>query len=208
MSIQLFQCPIATALPTISNPDCPAIYGNVSAIALQLVQASPSFTSTSIALSATWTPLLASTTATGIRIVPCNNFETTPGEAITEGGNDQTTLRGRPKLKGGGFSTAAYMMQGVTHAFAKAVADLTKFSALAGQKTKLRAFLLTDENNIISSDDYNGIEIFNHFVQDLKKGGSFRAEDNYSVSFGMDYGWSFTAKTTAASFDVLSLVNA
>lgn len=208
MSIELFKCPIEEALPLISNPDCPAIYGNISAIALQLKQASPSFTSTSIALSATWTPLLASATATGVRIIPCVNFETTPGEAITEGGNDQTTFRGRPKLKGGGFSSATYTMQGILHELALAVAELTKFSALSGQKTKLGAFFFTDDNYIVSGDDFNGVPIFNHFVKDVKKGGSFRLEDNYDVQFGMDYGWSFKAKTTLASFDILSLVNA
>jgi hypothetical protein len=208
MSVDLYACPIPSTLPLLSNPDCPAIYGNISAVALQLKQASPSFTGTSIAALATWTPLLASSAATGIRVIPCTNFETTPGEAITEGGNDQTTTKGRQKLKYVGFSTLSYRMEGVTAAFAKAVVAYTKYSALAGQRTNLRAFFLTDDNYIISNLDFNGIEIWNHVVMDVKKGGAYKLEDNYMVAAGMDYGWSFDAVTTKASFDVLSLVNA
>jgi hypothetical protein len=208
MSVDLYACPIPAALPLLSNPDCPAIYGNVSAVALQLKQGTPSFTSTSIALLATWTPLLASATATGIRIIPCTNFATTPGEAITEGGNDQTTFKGRQKLKYVGFSTGTYRMEGVTSAFAKAVVAYTKFSAMAGGRSNLRMFLLTDENNIISGADFNGVEVWNHVVMDVTKGGAYKLEDNYNVNFGMDYGWSFDAVTTKAAFDVLALVNA
>jgi hypothetical protein len=183
------------------------MFGNISAIALQVKQAAPTFTSTSIALAATWTPLVAQAGATGIRIIPVNNFETTPGEPITEGGNDQTTYKGRKKLKYVGFTDASYMMEGVSAAIAKAVAAYTQFSAKAGQRSSLHAFFLTDEDYIISGPDFNGIEIWAHVVQDVKKGGSFKLEDNYAVTFSMDYGWSLEAVTTKASFDVLSLKN-
>jgi hypothetical protein len=184
------------------------MYGNISAIALQLKQAAPSFTISSIALAATWTPLIAATTATGIRIIPVNNFETTPGEPITEGGNDQTTFKGRKKLKYVGLTDASFIMEGVSAAVAAQVAAYTKFSAKAGQRSDLRAFFLTDEDYIICGPDYNGIEITTFVVQDVKKGGAFKLEDNYTVTFSMDYGWSLEALTTKASFDVLGLKNA
>lgn len=208
MSISIYNCPIPAALPALTNQDCPAMFGNISAIALQIKQASPTFTNTSIALAATWTPLIANAGATGIRIIPVNNFETTPGEAITEGGNDQTTFKGRKKLKYVGFTEATFMMEGISAAIAKAVSAYTQFSAKSGQRSDLRAFFLTDEDYIISGPDYNGIEICTFVVQDTKKGGVFKPTDDYGVSFTMDYGWSLEAASTKASFDVLGLKNA
>lgn len=206
-AVSLYACPTPAALPDVDPTDCTVSAGNIIAIAFQKVQAVASFDVTTIKLLATWTPLLASSTATGIRQVPATNFETTPGEAITEGGNDQTTYRGRKKLKYVGFTDATFMMEGVSAAFATQVRELTKFSALAGQRTVLRAYLLTDEDYVISGSDFNGIEIHCLVVQDVKKGGSFKPSDDYSVMFSMDYGWSHAALTTKLSFDASLIVN-
>lgn len=209
MSITLFTCPIGDSLPVFEDPECPALYGNVIALALQFNQNTPTFTESSIKLSATWTPLLAEEDTTGIRIVQATNFTTTPGEVISEGGNDATTYKGRRKVKGGGFTEARFEMQGVEPAYAKAASAFTKYSALPNQRTRLRAFFLTDENYILSGSDFNGIEIWAWFVQDSAKGTGFKVEEIFPVTFGMDYGWSFDTMTaTLASFDVQNLGNA
>lgn len=208
MSIQIFQCPIGNSLPEFEDPDCPAAYGNIVAMALQFDQGdSPTFTQSTIGLAATWITLLAASNETGVRIVQTGNFTTTPGEAITEGGNDQTTFRGRFKIKGVGYSTGRFELQGVAPAYAKAFTEFTKFSALPNQRSMLRAFLITDEGYILHGEDYNGIEIWGILVQDAAKGGSFKPEENFAVTFGFDYGWSLEQFATKPSFDALSLRN-
>lgn len=205
--LDLYNCPTPTVISAIGNPDCPVMPGNIQAIAFQL-KGNSTFTSSSIALQATWTPALALSTSAGIRVVQATSFESTPGEPITEGGNDQTTYKGRPKLKYLGFTACTYMLSGITPALAKQIMALTQFSAKAGQRSSLTAFFLTDDNYVISNEDYKGIEIFNHVVQDVKKGGGYKLEDNYTVTFGIDAGWSFGQAITKASFNVLDLVNA
>lgn len=207
MSVTLYTCPTPAALPDVDPPGCTVQYGNIIAVAFQLRQAVASFDTTTIKAQATWTPLLASTTATGIRVVPATNYETTPGEAITEGGNDQTTYRGRKKLKYVGYTDVSFVMEGVTPAFATSVRELTKFSVLAGQRSTLRAFLLTDEDYVISASDYNGLDIHALVVMDAKQGGAYKLENNYNVMFSLDYGWSHDMVGNKASFDVSLIQN-
>lgn len=206
--VSLYACPLPAALPEVTNQDCTVATGNIIAIALQLRQASASFNTTSIKVAATWTPLLSASDATGIKLVNVQNFESTPGEAITEGGNDQTTFRGRKKVKYMGFTDFTAMAEGVSHAYAKTLTEFTKFSSMPGQRSKLQAYFLTDENYIMSAADFSGIDIHAWLVGDVKKGGAFKLEDNYAISFSADYGWSFDAVSTLASFDVSTLVNA
>lgn len=208
MSFSIFTCPPSAVLPTLGNPDCPVMFGNVQAIVLQLYQAVPTLTSVNIGTLATWTPLLAAATATGARVIQATNFETTPGEPITEGGNDQTTYKGRPKPKHVGFTTASFVLDGITPALAKTISGFTQFGSMAGGRSKLRAFFLTDENYILSAPDFNGIEIWNFIVQDSKLGGEFKPTNKYPVTFGMDYQWAIEMVGTKASFDILTLVNA
>lgn len=208
MSILLFDCPLPAALPDVSNPTCPVLPGNIQAVVLQRKQVTASFDVTTIAVQATWTPLLAATDATKVVIINAVNFETTPGEQITEGGNDQTTYKGRPKFKGFGYTTGSYTLSGVSSAYAAEVQALGKFSAGAGQRSYLTAYFLTDDNFIISASNFKGIEVVNHFVQDVKKGGGYKLEDNYNVQFIIDALWSFDMVTTHANFNVLDLVNA
>lgn len=206
--VNLYTCPLPAALPELENVTCTVAAGNIIGIALMQKQAAAPFSSTTIKLSATWTPLLSASDATSVKIVNVQNFESTPGEPITEGGNDQTTFRGRKKVRYVGFTDFSAMAEGVTHTYAKTLSEFTKFSALPGQRSKLQAYFFTDENFIISAADFNGIDIHAWLVADVKKGGAFKLEDNYGITFSADYGWSFDAATTLASFDVSTLINA
>lgn len=193
------------------NQECAAEYGTVIAIGLQLVQAAPTFTGTGegdIKTLAPWTTQIASVTATGIRIIPVSNFVQTPGEAITTGGNDNTTYRAVPKLVTGGFTQYTALLEGYTPASAKAARDYTTFTRTAGGRTRLRAFLLTDTDYIAHASDFNGIEIFTWFVSDPIRGASFRETDNYNLSFTAPYLWSESLVYSKASFVTATLQNA
>lgn len=208
MSATLFACPIPAVLPTISDQgDCLASSGNIIGLGFQLVQVTPSFTDSSIKTLATFTPLLASATATALRYVPVVNFSVAAGEAITEGGNDQSTFQGLPKLKGGGYSTATFTLEGVSAALAKEIRALTKFSRAGGGRTKLRVFFFTEDNYVISDADFNGLKTYGLFIGDATKGGSYKPEDMYGGQFYLEYGWSHDAVTTLATFDVSALKN-
>lgn len=208
MPTPLYACPLPAALPAIPNQDCMVAVGNIIAVALQRKQTVSPFTTTSIKTQAAWTPLIAASDLTAIKIVNVQNFESTPGEPITEGGNDQTTFRGRKKVKYMGYTDFTAMAEGVSHAYAKALAQLTKFSALSGQRSDLTCYLLTDENYVISADTFAGFEIWAWMVADVKKGGAFKMEDNYALTWSADYQWSHDAVSTQASFDLSLLKNA
>lgn len=207
----LFECPLPAALPTIPNMDCAVESGSIIAIAVQQVQSTPSFSgtgATDIKLLATWTPLIAASTASAIRIIPTVNVTITPGEAITSGGNDNTTYGGVPKLLHGGYATFAGTLEGYSPTMAKAVREITAFSKIVGGRTKLRFFLLFDTNLIGHFDDYNGIEAFGFFTGDLNKAGEPRALDNYPIQSFFRYGWSDRLVYSKAAFDVSTLKNA
>lgn len=207
MSISLFECPTPTVLPAISDPDCTVSYGNIFAIAFQLKQATPTFAEATIDLLATWTAALALDTAAAVRVIPVTGFSTTVGEPITEGGNDGTTRKNRTKFKGMGSTSVACMSEGISATLAKEIAALTKFSNLSQNRSNLRAFLLTDENYILSADDYNGLDIWNFTISDNVIEVAFKPETKHNITFGMDHGWSMELEATKAAFDVLALVN-
>lgn len=202
----IFQCPTPSVLGILPALDCMVQTGNIIAVALQMKQAEATFTAQSIALQATWTPLVSDATVAGIRVIPSLKFETTSGEIISEGGNTHETHKGRPKVRAVGFSTGTYTLEGVNQAYVNAVHKFTPASTRSGQRSSLTAYFLTDENFVISGADFKGIEIFNHIVLDAKKGGSFKPTDDYVVSFGMDAHWSKNTASTKASFNLDSLI--
>ena len=208
MSSKLFSCPLPAALPAVSDTgECFSSPGNVIGIGFQLYQSTPSFDATTVKAVGTYTPLLASTSDTALRYVPVVNFVAATGEAITEGGNDQTTYLGIPKMKGGGFSTATFTLEGITAAQALEVRNLIQFSRLSNGRTKLRAVLFTEDNFVITASDFNGVPVHGLYISDVIKGGSFKPEDMYNGQFYLPYGWSHDSVTTLATFDVASLLN-
>jgi hypothetical protein len=100
----LFSCPPPTALATIPSQACPEVWDQIVKFAFQRKQATPSFTSTTIKVAATWTPLLTASDSTKVVITPyIAGVVIPPGEVLKEGGNDNSTINGIPRITGLGF---------------------------------------------------------------------------------------------------------
>jgi hypothetical protein len=97
----LFTCPPPTALATIPTQACPERFDQIVRFFFQRKQSTASFTTTTIKTSATWTPLLAATDSTKVIGSPqIPNVVIPAGEIAKEGGNDNTTINGIPRLLG------------------------------------------------------------------------------------------------------------
>lgn len=184
-----------------------ASYGNIDIILLQQYQATPSFTSSTLATLAAYTTALSAAGNAGLRVIPVVNFNATPGQPITRGGNDQTTYRGRTILLGMGHASATAELEGVDAELADQASQFTQFSVVGSGRSRLRAYFITEDGFIICGPDYNGVEVFSWSVSDVTKGGAFRPVDKYMINMHMDYGWSFKSKTVKLAFDPAVLIN-
>lgn len=207
--IDLFACPAPTVIPDFSNPDCNASYGNVIGLAFQLKQASAPFTNAAaIQTQSNWTTLLSAVAGTKIVVVPVVSFGITPGEIITEGGNDGTTYLNIPKVKGLGYSTVNYVLEGFTPAAAKEVTVLSSLARIRGGRSNLTVYLLTDENHVHSLPDFKGIPVFGQILRDLEKAVAYKPEERYAGQFYLPETWSFDTVYTKVNFEVADLANA
>jgi hypothetical protein len=204
MSVELFSCPAPAALPAITNDDCLATTGTINALGFQIYQATPSFTGSTILTQSAWTTALSATAPANIEVVRVINFQVAPGEFISEGGNDQTTFKGIPKIKARGFATATWMYEGITAATAKKINDFASVSKVSGGRTRLRVFLLSDENKIVHAVDFNGLEAYQVVIGDLSLEG-YKNADMYAGQCFFAPGWSLDSVTSKAAFDVLAL---
>lgn len=190
--MDLFLCPLPTALTTIAAAGCPERFGQIQKFAFQRLQTTPSFTPTSILLQATWTPLLAATDSTKVVISPfLNNVIINSGDALTEGGNDNTTLNGIARLLGLGYATVTAELRNVPSTLATALRALTVESAQNGY-TNLWCYMFNGEQKIIADkigSTNPGFPVYNLVVTDVHSEG-FNKDNIFKVSFSMAPGWS------------------
>lgn len=206
-TISLFKCPTDATLPDIPNQDCAGYYGQVWKVAFMLKQAAAPFTATTIAQTTTWNTLLSADDATKAVVVDVVGFNTPEGDIITQGGNDNTTYKGKPEVLGLGFVTATFMVKGASPEKIRALRQLTQFSQDGTGRTQLWAYFLTDENFVQSTADFKGIPVSGLIFKSLNKGGEFKGKDNYNAQFYLDGDWDDNLTYTKASFDVLDLKN-
>lgn len=189
----LIECPRATALTTIPTQACDEIWDQIQKFAFQRRQATPSFTSTTIKAQATWTPLLTAADSTKIVITPFIPGVTIPaGEILKEGGNDNTTISGVPRVTGRGFVAVTTQLRNSSAAVRTAIRKLFSESSIFGGSTDLWVYFFNRFNQIIANADGSGFDVHNVIVGDVGSDG-FGAANNANMPFDLPPGWSDNA---------------
>ena len=148
-------CPLPTALTTIAATGCPFNLGQLQRVLITRASNTefPMTIATSDpALLATWTPLLSATDDTKVVKTPLvgGNPVISGGAAITQGGNDNSTLNGEVEVTGTESSVFTADFKDLEPAIARAI-KLLKCESL-------KVFFVNDSGDIIGVEN----EAFNH----------------------------------------------
>ena len=126
----LFTCPQPTALASAPNPTCPVRFDQIQKMGIRRISGATALTTATVLLAATITPLLSATDNTKLLISPwLSNFIIPNSEPLKEGGNDNTTINGIPKLNGFGFVNVTFQLKNVESTTADAMRALASESA-------------------------------------------------------------------------------
>jgi hypothetical protein len=204
----LFACPPPTALTTVPSQACPEKFDQIVRFGFQRMQTTPSFTTTTLLAQATWTPLLTAADSTKVILSPLiPNVVIPVGEVLKEGGNDNTTINGIPKLAGRSFAAVTAQLQNVQAAVRAALRKLAAESALQPGFTNLWMYMFNRYGQIItdvSSTNCPGIPVYNVYVGDVGTEG-LNKDNIANISFDLAPGWSDTVQIFTPSFNPLTL---
>lgn len=185
-------CPLAAEITGIGDLTCGENMAQIQKIIFQRRQASasfPTFTGATLNgadLLASWTTLLAATDATKVTVTPFfENFLIPGAEAITEGGNDNTTLDGIEIVVGAGTPTATGTFRSLPGEILRQLKDYNC-------ETDMTVFFINEFGNIIGSSangtTFQGIPIQTFFIGDGDNNGK-NTQDKTNFRFAMRYGW-------------------
>lgn len=185
-------CPPATAITDIGDLTCGENMGQIQKIAFQRRQASAPFATFSGAtvggadLLASWTALIGATDATKIQVTPFfENFLIPGSEAITEGGDDNTTLDGVAIVTGATTPAATGTFRSLTGELLRALKDYNC-------ELDMTVYLINEFSQIIGTSangtTFAGIPIQSFFIGDGDNNGK-NTQDKTNFTFSMRYGW-------------------
>ena len=197
MPTPFFTCPPGSALTAIPSQSCPEVWDQIIRLMIQRKQSTSSFTTASLLLSATWTPLFAASDNTKIIKSPLlPNVVIPRGELLKEGGNDNTTINGIPKLNGQAFVPVTLELHNADKDVRAALSLLSSESAIAPGFTNLWAYFVNRYDQVIgivNGSNVDGIPIYNFAVGDMGTEG-FAKQNIANISFDLAPGWSKNAK--------------
>jgi hypothetical protein len=184
-------CPLPTEIGDIPALECGENLGQIQKIVFQRRQATGSPTFATLILPATlanWTTLKTASDATKVQTTPFfENFIIPHVEAITEGGNDNTTLDGTPLVVGASTVSVTGNFRSIPAAM---LAALKAFNC----ENDLTIFMINEFGKIIGesttlvSTDFRGIEITEFFIGDGGNEGK-NTQDKTMFRFNLRYGW-------------------
>lgn len=191
--MNLFDCPLPSAITSIPTYNCPIIWGQIQKLAFRRIKSAAALTTTSAGVKATFTPLLTATDDTKVIVTPyLLNLVIPNTEALTEGGNDNTTINGVSKLKGLGATKVTAELHNAPSDVAKALKGLTAESSVQPGVSNLEVILLTETNVIgkkVGASGFTGFKLFNFVITDVGSEG-YGKDNVYKVQFELAGGWS------------------
>ena len=201
-------CPLPSALTTIDAAGCPFNMGQLQRVIITRAASSefPMTVATSNPnVLATWTPLFTASDDTKVVKTPLvgGNPAITGGAAITQGGNDNSTLNGEVEVTGTESSVFSADFKDLEPALARAMKELKCES--------LKIFFVNDAGDIIGvSEDagvtFDGITVNgkSFFLSDRSNNG-FGQKDVNTLSFNLAPGWDdYLLKVTPTDFNALT----
>ena len=202
-------CPLPTALSDIPNQTCPVNMGQIQRVFI--TRASSSALPMTIAtedqtLQATWNVLFNAVNDDKVIKTPLigGNPQIVGGNAITQGGNDNSTLNGEVEVTGTESSVFSADFKDLSPAIERAMKDLKCES--------LKVFFVNDAGEIMGVENELGTT-FDGFVVNGKSffltdrnNNGFGQKDINTLSFNLAPGYSdFLKKVVPTDFNALTV---
>lgn len=194
-------CPAATALTEIPTVNCGVNMEQIQRVIIQRGQTTPPFTATDVLTLSAWQAFQDATDETKVIITPLVGGDPViePGDAITTGGGDNSTLNGVERLDGINPSKVSMFFNSLSPAqeaaFKKLMCetDLTFYFVLQGGKIAVKKV----------STEVSGIGGQSFYISDRGNAG-YGTKDKFNVSFSLPAGWSETMEIVTPSFNPLT----
>ena len=204
-------CPLPTHLEDIGAQGCPFNVGQIQRVIITRASNSTfpvTISSSDPAVIGTWTPLLTASDDTKVVKTPLGTSPTiVGGSAITQGGNDNSTLNGEVEVTGTELSVFTADFKDLSPAIARAI-KLLKCESL-------KIFFVNNSGDIIGLQNkttpavittFDGIPVNgkSFFLSDKNNSG-FGERDVNALSFNLAPGWDdYLMKVTPADFNALT----
>lgn len=198
-------CPKSTALTDIPSKDCGVNLKQIQRVAFQrggYPFGTNAATPNSILELADWQALMTAADSSKIVVTPLigGNPVITPGDAITNGGGDNSTLNGVEEVEGVNPSAFTCEFKEISSAIEKAMKaimceqDLVVYLILQGGKIAAVQ---------IDADNFDGFSIQSPFVSDRGNQG-YATKDMHTMSFSLPSGWSEDLVILTPNFNPLT----
>jgi len=206
-------CPLPGSLTPITPASCPFRFDQI--VKLLLFQpGGPSFANAdAMKLLATWTPYLSANDDTRIVTTPIFAGFVIPGsEALTTGGNDNSTFNGIPEYNGEGTVTTTGGFRNLPSRPKLDMEKLTQFSlASAVGTTNLQLMMVNKDGYIFYTESADniigGIDAYNWRIGSVGSEG-FNAPNITPFGFSLIEGWDRYLQVVKPNFNPLTaLVN-
>jgi hypothetical protein len=209
-------CPLPDEVTTILRVTCKENLGQVQRIGLQRAgfsfDANAAPTPNPITALASWEPLIIANDDTKLVITPyLENFVIPQPEALTRGGNDNTTINGVEEVMGYGGITVTANLSGVPTTILYQMVDLMCEPALVvylfTQFGKIAALELDPVTN--PGDEFTGLTIeANTFGVPDPGNNGFATFDEATMRFAFASGWSKFRKIITPAFNLKTQLQA
>jgi len=194
-------CPAPTALTDIPSENCGINMEQIQRVIFQRGQTDAPFDATDVLTLSAWQDYMAATDDTKTVITPLVGGDPIiePGDAITTGGGDNSTLNGVEQLDGINPSKFSCFYNSLSSAQEKALkkliceTNLTAYFVLQGGKIAIKKI----------STDVWGLAIQSFFISDRGNSG-YGTKDKFNVSFSLPAGWSEDMTIITPSFNPLT----
>lgn len=198
----LNSCPPATALSQINKVTCAQFFDQIVMALFQRKQsAAPFANEAALKTLAAWDTLVTAADATKVVFTPVFASATiAESEALTQGGNDNTTFNGIPEYYGEGFAPFAGVFKNLPPAQKKELKKLSGESiATASGVANLTVFLVNREGQIIHNN-LQGFPIYNFRISSVGTQG-LNSPNTNSIGFILPPDWDENAMVTTPDFD-------
>ncbi|WP_440881420.1 hypothetical protein [Tenacibaculum sp. C7A-26P2] len=186
--MDLCNCPDVGILGAIPNSNCPWDIKQLQRLILQETPYKWKNGTVDITKKADWDVLIAATDKTKVIVTPnLRDVKIEPGDFITEGGGDNTTLNGVEEITGQNPSTVTALLKSGTPEQEKAIRKITC-------KSNLGFYGITNEGKILCrkiGDDHFPIDIqpYSFGIKDRRNEG-FGTKDSNDIQFALAPRWS------------------
>lgn len=200
----LIQCPLPAAINNLSKLDCAVNFGQIVRVAFQRV-GTPFVDITN---ETEWDTKLTAVDDTKVQITTfCENVLIPQSEAITEGGDDNTTLFGQALVVGKGQITVTGRFRGLD---SDGKRELDPYLSEASVYNNIGVYLINEFGQIIAADPSGTgavtgqpFPIQSFFISDVGSEG-FNTNNFNNFQWNFISGWADFFYVYQPTFDILS----